>query len=676
MMRLNRRLSTGSMPDGERRIIEQARLAPTVAETALSALTGGMSGLPGGTVTGGVSPPGLQGELLNDFLPNNPVMRRRIFREMYYNDPIVGMGVDLLSTFPFSDFTLTGVNDETRLKKFAAAVDMIDVKTLLPQLSTDYLVLGKFIGSLNWNGRDKIFDALLPHNVDFCKLQNVPIHGVDPVVTIELPDDLRKLLEGNTKESTQQLRDNIKRIPEDLLKKMTTKGGIPLDPENVIYIVRPGMVGDYEGVSMLQRILPVWLIEKALIRGTLDQVWKRQRGILHAQLGGDDWEPSQNDYTAVQELILGADHDPTGAVLVTRSGVNISEIRRGDDFWRYDMISDWARGLKLQAMGISEAFISGDATISALEGAVSVSLAHFKSYRDMLTKQIFYDKVFPTIAIANNYKRRDRKSIVLGSDMSEADYRAYREERAWFDGIKYDPIDGQIYAEFAASGVNIYNTDLTQYSMPKVTWNATLDQNTDTKLNDLLKMAEEHGVPVPMRTWVAASQMTVEELIEQKESDLKTAKFFFEWRKERLKYLPTANGDPAAGANNQGEDGFGGGGDEDNDAGGGFTFASASARRPWADGRNNMPGEGSMTRVGLLNREFGDAGEVKRITHRGTEGILSREGQDMVNDRVRKNLVEATSEQLRIEHARQEAAKPEPLSKSYRAYPLRRRVAE
>ena len=675
MMRLNRRLSTGSMPDGERRIIEQARVAPTVAETALSALTGGMSGLPGGTVAGGVSPPGLQGELLNDFLPNNPVMRRRIFREMYYNDPIVGMGVDLLSTFPFSDFTLTGVNDEVRLKKFAASVDMIDVKTLLPQLSTDYLVLGKFIGSLNWNGREKIFDALLPHNVDFCKLQNVPIHGVDPSITIELPEDLRKLLEGNTKESTQQLRDNIKRIPEDLLKKMTTKGGIPLDPENVIYIVRPGMVGDYEGVSMLQRILSVWLIEKALIRGTLDQVWKRQRGILHAQLGGDDWEPSQNDYTSVQELILGADHDPTGAVLVTRSGVNISEIRRGDDFWRYDMISDWARSLKLQAMGISEAFISGDATISALEGAVSVSLAHFKSYRDMLTKQIFYDKVFPTIAIANNFKRRDRKSIVLGSTgMDEAAYREYREERAWFDGIKYDPIDNQIYAEFAASGVNIYNTDLTQYSMPKVTWNATLDQNTDTKLNDLLKLAEEHGVPVPMRTWVAASQMTVEDLVDQKESDLKIAKHFFEWRKERLKYIPTANGDPAAGAVNQGEDGFGGGGEEDNDAGGGFSFASA--RRPWADGHNNMPGEGSMTRVGILNREFGDAGEVKRITHRGTEGILSREGQDMVNDRVRKNLVEATSEQLRIEHARQEAARPEPTSKSYRAYPLRRRIAE
>lgn len=669
MMRLNRRLGLGSTPDGERRIVEQARVAPNRAETALSALTGGMSGLPGGTVTGGVSPPGLQGDLLNDFLPNDPVMRRRLFREMYYNDPIVGMGVDLLSTFPFSDFTLTGINDESRLKKFAAAVDMIDVKTLLPQLSTDYLVLGKFIGSLNWNNRDKIFDALLPHNIDFCKLQNVPIHGVDPVISIELPEDLRKLLEGNTKESTQQLKDNIKRIPEDLLKKMTTKGGIPLDPDNVIYIIRPGMVGDYEGVSMLQRILPVWLIEKALIRGTLDQVWKRQRGILHAQLGGDDWEPTQNDYTSVQDLILGADHDPTGAVLVTRSGVNISEIRRGDDFWRYDMISDWSRGLKLQAMGISEAFITGDATISAMEGAVSVSLAHFKAYRDMLTKQIFYDKVFPTVAIANNYKRKGTKNIVLGSNMSEADYREYREERAWFDGIKYDPIDGQLYAEFAASGVNVYNTDLTTYSMPKVIWNSTLDQNTDTKLNDLLKLAEEHGVPIPMRTWVSASQMTVEDLLDQKESDLKIAKFFFDWRKERSKYMPTAAGDPAAGANNQ--DGMEG---EDNDAGGGFSFAGL--QRPWADGRNNMPGEGSMTRVGILNRDFGEEGEVKRTNHRGEDGILSRQGRDLVNDRVRKNLVEATSEQLRIEHARTQAEMPERISKTYRAYPLRRNVDE
>lgn len=649
MLKLNRYLTTGVTGSGQRRIVEQGRLdspGPAAIRAFASEERANyasmLQGLPSGTSVGGVETPGLMEDFLSGFVPEDDKVLRRLYRQMYYSDSVIGPGIDMLSTFPFSKFHLAGISDVKRLEKFASSVDMLDVATLFPSLSIDYLIFGQFVSSLNWNPGKKIYDALIPFNLDFLTFQSVPIYGVDPAVTVQLPPDLIRVIQGRGKDVPQALKDNINRIPSDLLQGMTSKRGVTLDPEHLVYIARPGPVGDTINNSILKRLLPVWLMEKALARGTLDQVWKRQRGILHAQVGEEDWVPNAGDYQQIQEMILAADHDPTGAVMVTRSGINISEIRRGDDFWRWDMIADQAQRTKLIGLGLTEAFITGDATIADMEGAVNVTLAHFEAYRNMLTKAIFYDKIFPTIAIQNNFKRRNddyrtvtsrAAEIAAYREMDLAAFMCSRESEAWHEGIKYDPFTREVTAEFAASSPSVYNTDLSQYTIPRVVWSSTLDSDTREGAVEKLQALEQIGIPIPLRTYAAAAGQDPQELLNERDADLKFAKLFMEWRKARAKFLP----DPT------GMNGSGG----DSDSGGSSLFASADG--PYGDlvykyatGENNGLGEPSVTKVGVLNREYDpDLWGVKRTTHRGTPGPVSREGARVIEERITQRSAEA-----------------------------------
>src|SRR5438093_4753759 len=43
----------------------------------------------------------------------------RLYRDMYYHDPVAGSAVDLISSLPFSEFTLGGINDNKIAGTFA-----------------------------------------------------------------------------------------------------------------------------------------------------------------------------------------------------------------------------------------------------------------------------------------------------------------------------------------------------------------------------------------------------------------------------------------------------------------------------------------------------------------------------------------------------------------------------
>src|SRR5690606_13226692 len=138
-----------------------------------------------------------------------------------------------------------------------------------------------------------------------------------------------------------------------------------------------------------------------LIRGTHDQVYKRQRATMHVTMGeGEEWVPTSEEMQAVSNLFLSADLDPLGAVVVTRTGVQVNEVRRGDDFWRWDSIFDMTERIKLRALGVSENFIQGDASYSNMEQALSIFMDQIRTFRNQITRELFYEKMFPMISEA------------------------------------------------------------------------------------------------------------------------------------------------------------------------------------------------------------------------------------------------------------------------------------
>lgn len=62
----------------------------------------------------------------------------------------------------------------------------------------------------------------------------------------------------------------------------------------------------------------------------------KKRDILHVVLGGDNWEPTQEDMEQMAKMFMEAAVDPTGAVIVTRQGVDIEltaeYVQEGEEF--------------------------------------------------------------------------------------------------------------------------------------------------------------------------------------------------------------------------------------------------------------------------------------------------------------------------------------------------------
>lgn len=62
----------------------------------------------------------------------------------------------------------------------------------------------------------------------------------------------------------------------------------------------------------------------------------KKRDILHVVLGGDNWEPTPEDMEQMAKMFMEAAVDPSGAVIVTRQGVDVEltaeYVQEGEEF--------------------------------------------------------------------------------------------------------------------------------------------------------------------------------------------------------------------------------------------------------------------------------------------------------------------------------------------------------
>jgi hypothetical protein len=144
----------------------------------------------------------------------------------------------------------------------------------------------------------------------------------DVVVDVSLPRELIEVLETND----PRINKMKEKLPAYI--KNYNNGVINLDPDRTMYIPRGGMSTANMGSSYFNRILPVHLVEKALIKGTIESVQRRQRPIMHIKCGIEDkWEPLPEEMDTIANWFQLADLDPISGIVVTRNGVELSEIK-------------------------------------------------------------------------------------------------------------------------------------------------------------------------------------------------------------------------------------------------------------------------------------------------------------------------------------------------------------
>lgn len=454
-------------------------------------------------------------EILTGFMqPGNEVAMRRMFRDIYSHDPVAGSAVDMMSEMPWSDFTLSGLPDQDMLRVFAKSMEAISIKTLLPEATREYQVLGAHVSAINFDDKDNALTSLMPQDIDSCVVTPLPMYGRDPIIDVMIPKHVKQLIERAKQD--KRIAQAFDKYGEDLLK-MAQGDRFPLDPKYTVYLPRRTFATSTVGTSYYQRILPIWILEKALLRGTIDLAYRRQKSILHLIVGDEEWEPNNQELTQIVNMFITADVDPTGAVVATRPGIQTNEIRNGSDFWRYDEIYDFVSSAKMRALGISEGFLSGDASFNTMETSLSVFLEQIRSFRESMTRRLFYQKLFPLIAVSNDFKIEEKKRLETRGTV----HTRGRNGSSYAINIGANPRH-VTFAGFQSRAEE--EVDITEYWMPRLQWHKGLKPEADSAYLEILNTLAEKGMPVPLRMWAAASGVSVPEVMSSLSEDVKLRK--------------------------------------------------------------------------------------------------------------------------------------------------------
>jgi hypothetical protein len=562
----------------------------------------------------------------------NETAMRQLYRDIYYHDPVCGTSVDIYSMLPFGDFSLSGVPDREMLSKFLETCEAISVKTLLPSMTIDQLVEGAATGGIYFNSKKKIFDTYLPLNLDFVDLYAHPIHGNPPLMDIKVSDEAKRIF---NKKGDKRVEKLLKALP-DVLQKLFTEGKkVELAPENSVYIPRSSRLSyKVEGISLYRRIVPIWLIEKALARGTIESAYRRQRGIMWVQMGDMDWVASPAEMKQMGADVVMADRDPLGAVLVTRPGVNFSEIRDAQSLWKHSDIIDIYNPIKLKAMGLNESLVNGDLTVGSADAVMTTFNRQLRTHRDNIVREFLYNKVFPYTAMANDFEKDDQYMETSSDYANAPDDRMddVLREMASYNGKRIFKREGRYMALADGQLRDLDGKDPAKYYCPTVNWHDSLRPEVQADYLTTLDQLEQKGVPIPLRTLIAAAGMSVGDIVASMDEDVELRKVMFDHAKKIKKYLPA----PPE------EQGFGGGG-----GGGGYDGSAL------ADALVDLGATASAERRGLMAR----AEHFEEMTdkyHRNVNNgpVLSAKGKRLIEERANKVTAEAAVNLAERENAK------------------------
>jgi len=259
--------------------------------------------------------------------------------------------------------------------------------------------------------------------------------------------------------------------------------------------------------------------------------------------------------------------------------------------------------MKLRALGISESFLSGEATYSNADTSLTVFIESLRAYRDTITTKLFYNKIFPLVSALHGYTVNSRGKLVTKGNM-------------------LDKFDAMSNHEILQDGSRLL--------IPSVHWAKQLKPEGDQAYMDMLQAMSDKGIPVPMRAMAAAGGFNLDALLADQEDDFELLKRIGEYQKKlagvKKEFFPEAD-----------------------DAGGGEALASSLAHQALmleaqARGvRSTVLRDGGMNRMqALAQRNFGEASEVAGETHDGKRRWLT--DQNKANERVNRKIARQLSE--------------------------------
>jgi len=410
-------------------------------------------------------------------------------------------------------------------------MDALNVQLLMPDLTYEFLVLGKNISSLIFDQRRGIFSGVVPHDPDFIKITPLPVYGFDPKCDFTLSPGFKKFLQSTDPRDM----DARRALPPAFLDAASKQQGfLPLDPISTIYLARKAAPNDSIGTSLLTRTLYFWAIEKALLNAQLASTRRRARSFIQVKAGIDGtWEPSVEEMDAIAGLIIQANEDPNGGVISTRTGVDISEpVGGGADFYKWSDELELFAKYKMQCIGISDALLSGDATYNNAEQARSVFVETLATLRSKITHKFFMKTLFPTIARVHGFVKRSPNELAhrirttpvpkqIGSPEETLQHYKYMAQYEAQSPVwaRMNRVTSERMTQRQAMQLPVGDLQI-----PTIEWAKQLKPNQDEKALDVLEKLQQNDYPVTLTQWATAAGFNAKNIEEDQRTDITTRK--------------------------------------------------------------------------------------------------------------------------------------------------------
>ena len=512
-----------------------------------------------------------EGSIVEDWIPRQPTMLHLLLRRIYLRDSIAGSVVDIFSTLPWGKiYELIGVDDPKILQMYHDMIESSGIWHEIQMISREKLIIGRVAASLPFNETTGMWDNIVPIDPDQLKLQPLPVSGRKPLMDV-LSSPAWREFARSTDPRILEIKETMN---QDFLAMLQNSSGyFPLDPMNTLFIARRVNQYDHIGTSLFSRILPAWAYEMALWNASLTGVRRRNRSILLVTAGIEEtWEPNDNELSSLTSLFMEADEDPTGAIISVRQGVEVSEVRDPTAIWGISQEFEFLSTLKMRALGVSEAYLSGDVNVSTMEAARTSLGRSVASFRDELLREIFTSQLFPTFARLHNFQKRTQAQIdnrirVAPSRLTAA----YEYERRMRENDRLDSWGFPIVMASQATQI-----PLESLVIPRLITEDTMRPEQDIGYLEILEKIKDQGVPIPLRIWASASGYDLDKAMAMMEEDITLRK--------RLNQLMTEDPNAAGG-------GGGGGGEEDMFGGGGGGGEAPAPEKGEEEGASSEPGK-------------------------------------------------------------------------------------
>lgn len=472
-----------------------------------------------------------EGTVIERWIPNDIAGINRMYRLIYLRDEVGGPAVDLFKDLPWSPWSLAGIDDPQIRTLYEDALDALNIEQLMRDITGDLLIYGRLVASMLFNEQKGYWDGAIIQNPDYTAIEPIPLWGCDAKLDLLVSPVMRRFLVSKDPRDVQARKS----VPHTFMQQLLRVGRIPLSPLNTLFLPRKSVADDEVGTSIYTRLLTYWALSKPLINAAAIGPRRRSGGIIHLTLGTENWEPSDEEMDYYSNVFTQADDDPIGAVVATRQGVQIDRgIDSNQYIWKIGDDFGYLTEAKMHALGINEAMLSGDANWNTTDAAMSAFLERVKVLRTQMTTKIITDRIFTTLARLHGFVRRTPAELAHRIRLGSSPHTRYGARIPLWKAMEIPK---------------------SELILPRMVWDKRLKPLADEGYLNILRMAEEMGLPVLISDWAEAMGKDLQKTERGMSDDLEQRAKFAAWKKKRAEIE-------------------GGGQQEEGGGGGGMNFAS------------------------------------------------------------------------------------------------------